>query len=92
MMPMHDLLARMRCDPAFGFGRFTIRYYDRLAAEDVRIPLARVQLRGDDASALTAIAPDGSAHRVPLHRLREVWRGGELLWRHDRARPRSHSG
>jgi uncharacterized protein (UPF0248 family) len=50
--PIHELLARVRWDPAFGRARF----------------------------AFEALEEDGSVHRVPYHRVRAVWRDGELIW------------
>lgn len=80
MIPIRSLLARIRWDPEFGRGEFTIGYYDRITREIVRVPLARIEFDPADHFRFTAIEADGSAHDVPLHRVREVWRDGELIW------------
>lgn len=86
MTPIHALLARIRWDRDFGRGRFTIGYRDRIARTIVRVPLARIEFDPADRARFTAIEPDGSVHQVPLHRVREVWRDGELIWQRRRAR------
>lgn len=84
MRPIHALLARIRWDPEFGRGDFTVGYWDRVARTVVRVPLARIEFDPSDRARFTAIEADGSVHEVPLHRIREVWRDGELIWRRDR--------
>jgi uncharacterized protein (UPF0248 family) len=32
------------------------------------------------AICFKALEDDGSRHSVPYHRVREVWRDGELIW------------
>jgi uncharacterized protein (UPF0248 family) len=81
MTPIHALLARIRWDREFGRGEFAIGYWDRVARRIVRVPLARVEFDPANRARLTAIEADGSVHEVPLHRIREVWRDGELIWR-----------
>lgn len=39
MIPIHQLLARIRWDPQFGQGRFEIAYYDRVKRALMRLPL-----------------------------------------------------
>lgn len=80
MTPIHALLARIRWDPEFGRGEFTIGYWDRIARTIVRVPLARIDFDPADRTRFMAVEPDGSVHEVSLHRIREVWRDGELIW------------
>jgi uncharacterized protein (UPF0248 family) len=80
MVPIELLLDRIRWDAEFGRAEFTIGYYDRVAQAIVRLPLERVQIEPGSRFSFTAIAPDGSLHDVPLHRVREVHRNGELIW------------
>lgn len=81
MIPIHALLARIRWDPAFGRGRFVIGYWDRVAGAEVTVPLERIHF--DPAAHFTfeATEADGTLHTVPYHRVRSVWRDGELIWR-----------
>jgi uncharacterized protein (UPF0248 family) len=36
-----------------------------------------------------AVEVGGSVHSVPYHRVRQVWRDGELIWRREDGRPRA---
>ena len=87
MKPIQDLLHRIRWDPEYGCAEFVIGYWDRVARDIVRVPYRRVSFPPDDHFSFEVVADDGSVHSVPLHRVREVWRNGELVWR--RAVPES---
>jgi uncharacterized protein (UPF0248 family) len=81
MIPIQELLSRIRWDPEFGGGKFIIGYHDRIKAQIVEVPLARIALETDSHGSFEAIETDGSVHSVPYHRVREVYRDGELIWR-----------
>ena len=89
MTPSHELLNRIRWDPAFAKGRFVLGYYDRVDKQIVKLPLARIEFASDSHCSFEAIAADGSVHSVPFHRVREVYRDGELIW-HRPAPPLPH--
>ena len=80
MTPIHELLARMRWDAEFAAGRFEIGYLDHMRNSLVRLPLERIHFPPEQKSAFEAVEEDGSVHRVPFHRVRAVWRDGELIW------------
>jgi uncharacterized protein (UPF0248 family) len=80
MIPIHELLARIRWDPEFGRGEFEIAYLDRLEKRLLRVPMRDVEvLPGHEFVRLTG--PEGTLREVPLHRVREVYRDGALIWR-----------
>lgn len=81
MMPIQDLLNRIRWDRDFGQARFELGYYDRVEKTLVRVPLERVSFSEGGHFFFDVIAVDGVVHSVPLHRVRAVWRGGVLIWR-----------
>jgi len=81
MIPIQDLLHRILWDPEFGKGEFEIGYEDHLAGRVVRVPFARVRLEPGERFAFQSVEDDGSTHSVPFHRVREVWRNGESIWR-----------
>jgi uncharacterized protein (UPF0248 family) len=87
MKPIQDLLHRIRWDPEYGRAEFVIGYWDRIAKNVVRVPFRRVSFARDEHFSFDVVADDGTVHSVPLHRVREVWRDGELVWR--RAVPES---
>ena len=65
---------------------FEIGYLDRVAGGVVRVPFRDVRF-DEGQLTLDAIEEDGSSVTVPLHRVREVWRNGEVIWRRGRAAP-----
>jgi uncharacterized protein (UPF0248 family) len=80
MTPIQDLLHRIQWDPQFGQGRFVVGYYDRVRGGIVRVPFQRLSFHSGDRFSFDLVAEDGSARMVPLHRVREVWRNGQLIW------------
>jgi len=80
VIPIQDLLHRIRWDPEFGKGEFEIGYDDHVTARIVRVPFRRVRLERGERFAFDAVEDDGSTHMVPFHRVRAVWRDGELIW------------
>ncbi len=84
MMPIQDLLNRIRWDVRFGQARFEIGYYDRVEKTLLRVPLEKVCFSDAEHYFLDVIAPDGAVHSVPLHRVRAVWRDGMLIWQRER--------
>ena len=80
MEPIQDLLNRIRWDPEFGFARFVVGYYDRLTHAIVKIPFEQISFDLDDHFSFEAVGEDGVLHNIPLHRVREVYRNGELIW------------
>jgi uncharacterized protein (UPF0248 family) len=81
MQPIHELLERIHCDPEFGRGYFEIGYADRKNTEIIRVSFREVtQLPGNKYS-FHVFDEDGIAHCVPVHRVREVYKDGELIWK-----------
>jgi len=80
MIPIHELLNRIRWDAAFAQGRFVLGYYDRVDDRLVRVPISRVQLVPGDHFAFQVTDDDGTTHEVPFHRVRDVYKNGELIW------------
>ena len=80
MIPIQDLLHRIQWDPEFGKAEFEIGYFDRVTNKIVHVPFRRVRFTPGERFAFEAIEEDGSVHSVPLHRVREARRNGELIW------------
>lgn len=84
MIPIHELLNRIRWDRDFGQAVFVIGYYDRVSDEIIRVPLAELYFEPGDHFAFDWVDDAGELHSIPLHRVREVFRDGVLIWRRDR--------
>jgi uncharacterized protein (UPF0248 family) len=80
MIPIQELLHRIQWDPAFGNAAFMIGYYDRIVTGIVRVPFRRVHLTRGEHFSFDVEDEDGVTHMVPFHRMREVWRNGDLIW------------
>lgn len=80
MRPLHELLNRVRWDREFGAARFELGYWDRVEGKIVRIALADAGLDHPEDETFALTAEDGSRVDIPLHRVRQVWRDGELIW------------
>jgi len=84
MIPIHELLNRIRWDKEFGQGDFVIGYYDRVEDTIIRTPLREILIEPDDHFAFDIIDHDGVLQSIPLHRIREVYKDNELIWHRDR--------
>jgi uncharacterized protein (UPF0248 family) len=89
MVPLHELLSRIRWDPEFGRGEFRLGYWDRVLRRIVVVPLREVDVDPHDHFAFQACDDEGRVHRVPFHRVRQVFRDGSPIWSRD---PRSTAG
>lgn len=80
MTPIHELLNRIRWDKEFGRGDFLIGYYDRIEHRLIRVPLREIFFEPDDHFSFDLIDHDGVLHSIPLHRIKELYKDGELIW------------
>ena len=83
MMPIHELLNRIRWDREFGRADFIIGYYDRVADALIRVPLREIFFEPGDHFAFDLYDDEGVLHSIPLHRIREVYRDGQLIWHRE---------
>lgn len=81
MQPLHELLHRIRWDDEFGRGDFALGYYDRVLDKEIAIPFSSVALDTSGRPALSFTDPDGITERIPLHRVRTVYKNGQVIWK-----------
>ncbi|HTY88698.1 MAG TPA: DUF504 domain-containing protein [Candidatus Acidoferrum sp.] len=81
MMPIQQLLSRIRWDADFARGRFELGYFDRVEGRLILIPLQDVDFPPEDPRAFRLVDAAGRFHRVPFHRVREVHKDGQCIWR-----------
>ena len=79
MVPIHELLSRIRWDPEFGTGEFTIGYEDHVRGI-VRVPLQQLRIEPGQHFMFGVVDEEGVERQVPFHRVREVLRDGKLIW------------
>lgn len=80
MTPIRQLLSRIRWDKEFGRGVFELGYLDRFAEQIVVMPLKEVQLSEGERGCFVIADLEGRIHRIPFHRVREVYKDGQLIW------------
>ena len=83
MIPIRELLNRIRWDPEYGQGEFAIGYYDRLEERIIVVSFGEVYFDPDDHFAIQVSDALGQTHTVPLHRVCEVYRNGERIWQRE---------
>lgn len=80
MIPIHELLSRIRWDDDYGKADFVIGYYDRVEERIVTVPLKELFFTPEDHFDFELLDEEGVTHTIPLHRIRQVFRNGELVW------------
>ncbi len=80
MIPIHELLNRIRWDKDYGDASFIIGYYDRVANKIIRVPFKQLDFDPQDHFDFSLVDEEGELHTVPLHRIREVFRNNKLIW------------
>jgi uncharacterized protein (UPF0248 family) len=83
MIPIHELLNRIRWDEDFGRGDFVIGYLDRVEDRILHVPLRELFFEPGDHFAFELIDHEGELHSIPLHRIKEVYRDRKLIWHRE---------
>lgn len=83
MMPIHELLNKIRWDPEFGQGEFEIGYYDRTENKIHVVSVGEIVLPCDGHGIFELMDGDGLVHSIPLHRIKAVYKNGELIWHRE---------
>jgi len=81
MIPIRELLNRIRWDTDFGHGNFELGYFDRVEERVIMVPFRDVEFLQDDPQAFKLRDAEGRLHRVPFHRVREIHKDGQRIWR-----------
>lgn len=83
MQPIHELLSRIRWDPEFGKGDFEIGFLDKVDSKIIRLPLHEIAFTSSDHYFFYYMDETGREHSVPFHRIKAVYRNGELIWHRE---------
>ena len=79
MIPIHELLNRVRCDPEFAKGDFHLGYYDRAEDRIILVALREVSFPEDSPHTFQLTDLEGKVHRIPFHRVREVYKDSQRI-------------
>ena len=83
MIPIHELLNRIRWDPEFAKGEFQLGYFDRAENRIVLVSLKEVTFPDDNPQTFQLADLEGQMHRIPFHRVREVYKNSQRIWHRD---------
>jgi uncharacterized protein (UPF0248 family) len=76
----HETAPTQTCCSSPCRGEFTIGYFDRLEERIIVVPLVEVRFDPDDHFSFQLNDAAGEPLSIPLHRVCEVYRNGELIW------------
>lgn len=80
METIQQLLHRIRWDAEFGRGDFEAGIYDRVKDAVGFQPLENLKLEKGNRFSFTIVI-DGEVLTIPFHRIREVRKNGETIWK-----------
>lgn len=83
MIPIHELLKRIEWDDEFGHAEFIIAYHDRFEDGLIKVPLKQLFFDREDHFDFELVDDMGITRIIPLHRIREVYRNGKLIWHRE---------
>jgi uncharacterized protein (UPF0248 family) len=84
MIPIHELLNRIRWDSEFAKGSFQLGYYDRSEDRVVLVPFREVSFPAESPQTFEITDSEGQIHRVPFHRVRGVYKDSQRIWHRPR--------
>ena len=80
MIPIHELLNRIRWDPEFTKGDFQLGYYDRAEDRIILVPFQELAFPDESPQTFQLTDLEGQVHRIPFHRVREVYKNSHRIW------------
>jgi uncharacterized protein (UPF0248 family) len=80
MIPIEELLNRIRWDKEFGKGDFEIRYEDHIEQKVIRVPFQNIKFKEGNHISFQVENAEGEVQTIPFHRVREVYKDGNLIW------------
>jgi len=79
MIPIQELISRIRWDKTYGAADFEVGYYDRVEDRILRVPFSELSFDSTDHFTFQLVDREGETHTVPFHRVRDVYRNGERI-------------
>lgn len=84
MIPLQDLLNRIRWDKEFARGDYNLGYYDRIEDRVVIVPLGQVFFSKGDHFSFGLVNERGELISIPFHRVRQIYKNGQLIWSREK--------
>jgi len=83
MQPIQELIDRIHWDPEFSQGDFEIGFLDKLEHREIRMPFDTLHFEKGDHFFFYFLDSEGVEHQVPFHRIKSVYKNGELIWHRE---------
>lgn len=83
MQPVQDILNRIRWDENWKGDEFKIGYYDRIEHRLIVVAFNEIRFPKGDHFTFEVIDRDGELHSVPFHRVKAIFRNGDLIWHRE---------
>ena len=83
MQPIQELLSRIRWDKDYATADFIVGYYDRLEDSIIFVPFHELYFDEEDHFAFQVLDENGENHNIPFHRVKALYKNGELIWHRE---------
>jgi uncharacterized protein (UPF0248 family) len=83
VIPIHELFNRIRWDREYAGAEFEVGYYDRLEERIIRVTFRQLYFDPEDHFNFQLLDAEGERLTIPLHRVKSLWRNGELIWHRE---------
>ena len=84
MQTAQDILNRIRWDKQFtADAEFKVGYYDRVDNAIIKIAFKDLRFPAGDHFSFEIVDDNEDVHSIPYHRVREIYRNGQLIWRRE---------
>jgi uncharacterized protein (UPF0248 family) len=80
MQTAQDILNRIRWDERLATDTFMIGYYDRVEDQIIKVAFTEIRFPEDNHFQFEIIDEEGELASIPYHRVREIYRNGQLIW------------
>jgi uncharacterized protein (UPF0248 family) len=77
MIPIQELLNKVRYSPEENPEDYVLFYYDRIEDKLMRLGLAEIKKIEDN---FLVLMKEGKRINLPLHRIRKVKKKGKIIW------------
>jgi len=80
MIPIRQLLNRIRWDSEFAKGCFEVGYFDHIKREIVRVSFDEIIFEEGNKFSFLLRDYEGDLIAIPFHRVKELRKDGTLIW------------
>lgn len=83
MQPVHELINRIHWDAEYAKGEFEIWFLDHKEQGLFKLPFKDVTFVPGDHYFFHYVDDEGDEHNVPYHRIKAIYKNGELIWHRE---------